>query len=83
MASNNSLNKQKDKLVQDLEDNIVKLEKSLKELKESIDKLQTGDGKYPYWNGNNAFTIIKGALSQYNFDSALVENIKDCQGAIK
>lgn len=83
MASNNSLNKQKDKLIQDLNDNITKLDNSLDSLKESLDELQNGDGKFPYWNGSNAITVIKSALTQYNFDKALVNNIKDCQGAIK
>ena len=83
MASNNSLNKQKDKLIQDLNDNIAKLEVSLDSLKESVDELQNGNGKYPYWNGENAVSLIKNALSQYNYDKSLVNNIKDCQGAIK
>jgi ABC-type enterochelin transport system substrate-binding protein len=76
-------NKQAAALVQDLDKQIQKLEEALKSLKESVDAIQVGDGKFPYWNGGNAYSIIKNALSQYDTDMVLLDYIKSCQGSIK
>jgi len=83
MAGNNSLNKQKEKLMMELENNLVKLEEALPSLKDSLDMLQEGDGKYPYWNGVNAINSIKNGLTQCQYDLELVKNIRECQSAIK
>jgi hypothetical protein len=79
----NSLYKQKEKLVKDLDTNINKLDEALSSLKKSLDDMQVGDGKFPYWNGGNAYSIIKNALSQYDTDMVLLDYIKSCQGSIK
>ncbi len=81
--SNNNINKQKDKLVVDLENNIKKLDDALDSLKVSVDQLQKGDGKFPYWNGSNACTVLKTTLTQYQIDKSLLKNIRECKGSIK
>ena len=83
MAKNNNSNKQKDKLVQDLENQISRLDEALKSLKDSVNTIQKGNGKFAYWNGNNAYTMIKTTLTQYETDKALLQLIKECKGAIK
>lgn len=79
----NSLYKQKEKLVKDLDTNITKLDEALSSLKESLDKMQDGDGKFPYWNGNNACVTLKNAFSQYRVNIDLLPKIKECQASIK
>ena len=81
MANNNA--KQKDKLAQDLEVSIAKLDGALKSLKLSVDQIQKGDGKYPFWNGANACSVMKSTLALYQTNHSLLQRIKECRGAIK
>lgn len=76
-------NKQKDKLVEDLDKELERLDKSLGYLQSSIDAIQTGDGKQPFWNGENAYTIIKNCLSQLYSDSDLLNHLCQCRMSIK
>lgn len=80
MANNN---KQKDKLVQNLDTQIKKIEEALESLKKSAMEIQNGDGKQPYWNGNNAQSILKTTLSQYEMDKDLLSYIQECKESIK
>ena len=83
MAKNNNSVKQKDKLVLDLESQMDRLDEALKSLKGSIDVIQKGNGKFPYWNGSNACIIIKNTLTQYQTDKELLKYIKECKSALK
>ena len=76
-------NKQKEKLIQELNKHIGRIQDSLNSLKESVDTLQEGDGDTPYWNGNNAYSAIRNVLVQYEMDSTLLRYIQECQGSIK
>ena len=81
MAKNNS--KQKDKLAQDLDASIAKLDGALKSLKLSVDVIQKGDGKYPFWNGTNACSVMKTTLTLYQTNHSLLQRIKECRGSLK
>jgi len=83
MAKNNNSNKQKDKLVLDLETQMSRLDDALKSLKESVDVIQKGNGKFAYWNGSNACTVIKNTLTQYQTNKELLQYIKECKSALK
>lgn len=75
--------KQKEKLVSDLDVQLSKVENALASMKKSIDVLQSGNGKFPYWNGSNAYSIVKTALTQYQNDLNLIRNINECKAKIK
>ena len=77
------LNKQRNRIVRDLDSNVKDLEKALNSFITSLNDLQVGDGKYPYWNGTNACVTVKNALAQYRTNAALLQKIKECQSAIK
>lgn len=83
MAKNNNNAKQKDKLVLDLEAQMARLDESLKSIKESVDVIQKGNGKFAFWNGNNACIVIKNILTQYQTDKELLQYIKECKSALK
>ena len=76
-------NKQKDKLIEDFDKELEKLNKSLGYLQSSINAIQTGDGKEPYWNGENACTVIKNSLSQLYSDYDLLNRLCQCKMSIK
>lgn len=82
MANKNNT-KQKEKLFQELESSIEKLNSSLVSLKESIDTIQEGEEGVPYWNGNNACSILKTILTQYDMNKALLEYINECKESVK
>ena len=81
MAKKNS--KQKDKLAEDLDVSIAKLDGALKSLKRSVDLIQKGDGKYPFWNGTNACSVMKTTMTLHQTNISLLQRIKECRGAIK
>lgn len=81
--ANKSNNKQTEKLLSDLDSCVNKLESALESFKESVDKIQEGDGKFPYWNGANACNVMKNAVTQYNNNVSLLQHIKKCQSSIK
>ena len=83
MAKNNNNNKQKERLIHELDVNIDKVQDTLAAFREAIDKIQNGDGETSYWNGSNACSIIKTALTQYEVDVSLLSHIKECKEAIK
>lgn len=80
MADNS---KQKDKLIYDLDMHVSRIEKALASMKKSIDELQVGNGKFPYWNGTNACNVLKTSLTQYQTDVGLLINIAECKSKIK
>lgn len=82
MAGKNN-NKQKEKLFQDLDSCMERLEQSLEALKTSLDAVQVGDGNNPYWNGNNACAILKSCYMQHDTDQALLNYIKECKESTK
>ena len=82
MANKNNV-RQKEKLFQDLESRIDKMNTSLDSLKESIDMIQMGDGISPYWNGNNACSVLKSLTTQYDANKALIQYIIECKGSAK
>lgn len=81
MASKN--NKQKDKLVNDLDAQLKKIDNSLKSLKDSMQVLQEGTGNKPYWNGSNAYNFVKSTLGYIDNDTTLLNYLTDCKKNIK
>lgn len=81
MASKN--NKQKEKLVEDLDMQLNKIENALQSLKDSVNTFQKGDGKQPYWNGANAYNFTKNSLAYIDNSSALLKYLTDCRKSIK
>ena len=80
MATNN---KQAITLIKDLDQQIHTLEEALHSFRESVDAIQEGDGSFPYWNGPNAYSLLKNAISQYDTDMNLLHSIQECQSSIK
>lgn len=80
MASNN---KQKEKLVNDYDFQLKKIEAALHSLKDSVKSLQDGDESHPYWNGSNAYNTIKSILAYIDNDIALVNYLYECKKSIK
>ena len=79
----NTSNKQKDKLIEDLDKELEKLNSSLGSFQKAIEAIQNGDGKDPYWNGENACNIIKNSLSQLYMDYDLLNHLCQCKTSIK
>lgn len=77
------LNKQKDKYLKDLDLQVHKIEDALVSLKKSLQEIQVGDGKFAYWNGSNACSTIKTALTQYSSDLELLKVVAECKSKIK
>lgn len=76
--------KQKSKIISDLKNYSEKLDDSLTELKENIIKLENGDDKkHPYWNGENAYDVIKRLHVLVDTGFALDNYIKKCEESIK
>lgn len=75
--------KQKEKLVCDLDEQIAMILEGLTSMKKSIDEIQNGNGKHPYWNGSNAYSVLKTALTQYETNLDLIGKIQECQEKIK
>lgn len=69
---------EKDKLVKDLEENTKKLENALDILKKDLDLIQKGNGNEPYWNGSAACGGLRLLLQQLDYDTTLLENVKEC-----
>ena len=81
MAKNNT--KQKEKLYQDLEDCCEKLSNALEIFRKDIDAIQEGNGHIAYWNGNNAYSILKTSLVQYDMNKTLLDYINECKESTK
>ena len=81
MANNNS--KQKERLVQSLDIQIKKINSALDSMKESIEAIMVGENDTPFWNGYNAFSILRTSLTQYENDKALLGYINDCKASTK
>lgn len=79
----NNQKKQKDKLIQDLDVQIHKIEGALTSLKGSVEELMAGDQHTPYWNGNNACSLFKNLLTQVDVDQNLLQDINECKSLIK
>ena len=76
--------KQRNKLIDDLKNYSNKLDSSLSELKEDIIKLEKGDDKkHAYWNGENAYDVIKRLHALVDNGFVLDNYIKECEGSIK
>lgn len=82
MAKTNNKDKQNSKLITNLDDQISKLKICLGEIKDTLNIIQKGDGS-PYWNGTNAYNIIKNAMGQVDNDKILVDYINKCRQSIK
>ena len=70
--------RQKRKLVDDLDNQIFKIEVALNSIKESIDAIQVGDGNDPYWNGTNAYNCVNKSLNQIDYNYNLLNNLNKC-----
>jgi hypothetical protein len=76
--------KQKKKLIDDLRNYSEKLDSSLSELKDNLIKLENGeDNKHAYWNGENAYDVIKRLHSLVDNGFAIDNYIKECGESIK
>ena len=75
--------KQKEKYLSDLDVQMHRIDDALVSLKKSLQEIQVGDGKFAYWNGKNACTTIKTALTQYNADVELLKLVAECKSKIK
>ena len=76
-------NKQKEKVINDFELQIKKVDTALRSLKESINSLQEGDGTQPYWNGSNAYNMIKNTLAYIDSNTVLLQYLNECKKSIK
>lgn len=76
--------KQRDKLINEYTINCKKLEESLNQLKDNLIKLESGDdNSHSYWNGANAYDIIKRLHSLVDNGYALDEYLVECEESIK
>ena len=76
--------KQKNKIINDLKNYSDKLDSSLELLKEDIIKLENGDdNKHSYWNGENAYDVIKRLHMLVDNGYALNNYISECEESIK
>lgn len=82
MASKKN-NKQKEKIISDYELQVRKIDTALKSLKDSLNTIQEGNGKEPYWNGNNAYNTIKSALGYVDNCTVLLDYLNQCKESIK
>ena len=76
-------NKQKDKLLEDFDKELELLNQSLGSFQKSVTSLMKGDGKQPYWNGENACNVFKNSLSQLYSDCDLLNYLCQCRESIK
>lgn len=83
MAKKNTSDKQNSKLISNLDNQIDKLKSELSEISDTINQIQKGNGKTPYWNGTNAYNIVKNALGQIDNDKVLLDYIVKCRKSIK
>ena len=78
----NTVEKHKDKIILDISIQKEKIGSALSSLKESVLKMQEGDGT-PYWNGEHAYHNIANVLSYIDSSYALLDTIEDCQKQLK
>ncbi len=83
MAKKGNSDKQNSKLITNLDNEIGKLKDELSEISKIVDKIQCGDGKSPYWNGTNAYNLVKNMLGQVDNDKVLLDYIMKCKKSIK
>lgn len=73
---------EKDKLVEELNGKVREFEDALSNLKKNLDLIQEGNGNDPYWNGNAACGGLRLLLQQLDYDTTLLENVKECCGEV-
>lgn len=83
MAKNKTSDKQNSKLINNLDNQIDKIKKEIADINDTLTKIQNGNGKTPYWNGTNAYNIVKNALGQVDNDKVLLDYILKCRKSIK
>lgn len=83
MAKKKNSDKQNSKLISNLDNQIDKLRDELADINDILNKVQKGNGNAPYWNGTNAYNIIKNALGQVDNDKVLLDYILKCRKSIK
>ena len=82
MASNSN-EKQKDKILLNINVQKDKIGNALSSLKESLAMIQEGNKDQPYWNGENAYSIISQLLSYVDNGYELLDRIDECQKELK
>ena len=62
----------------ELETELLKANNALEKLEQSIEKIQTGDKKGPYWNGGNAYQTISSCAGHIDHDRYLLCELDGC-----
>ncbi len=65
-------------LSKNLDAEVSKLQKAIKQLNKDLDTLQRGDGSISYWSGQLAYNWIKTALAHLDHDKVLLDHIDNC-----
>ncbi len=68
--------KEKSKFISCLNGDILKVKKSLNNIRNDIEKIENGDGTNPYWNGELAYSSLKQLIDQYNKDIKIVSKLE-------
>ena len=79
----NTNTKQKDKLIEEFDLELEQLNQTLGSFQKTIEALQVGDGDKPYWNGENACSVVKNSLTQLYSDYDLLNHLCQCRTSIK
>jgi len=65
-------------LAKNLESEISKFQKALKQLQNDIETLQKGDADGPYWNGQLAYNWVSTCLSHIDHNKVLLDHLDNC-----
>ena len=65
-------------LCKDLDAQVSKFQKALKQLQNDINVLQKGDADGPYWNGTLAYNWVTTTLGHIDHDKVLLDHVDNC-----
>ncbi len=65
-------------LVKDLDAQVSKFQKAVKQLQADINALQKGGADGPYWNGSLAYNWVTNCLAHIDHDKVLLNHVDNC-----
>lgn len=65
-------------LAKELDAEVSKFQKALKQLQKDVEDLQKGDADGPYWNGQLAYNWVKTCLAHIDHDKVLLDHLDNC-----
>ena len=80
--NDNNIDVSLNKLSIELKTEIKKVTNALSQLETDVHIIQTGDAKGSYWNGLNAYNVIKNSLLQIDQNNDLLKNLNKCSAYI-